>query len=786
MKKLLTYSLTLFVLFFLFFVINSKKVFASTEVYKVNDEFHTTNPTPYNYLYFQNYVTVPYKGGTVVISRDPDGTGDADVGDDFYLGDIAPNGFLFSYKAHSLDCRSHWQMPPQDITSFFKSQKNYVLYAQYRDACNSAKDISTLYIVQKNIPDPSPSPTSTPPPTPTPFPTNSPTPTPTDPVPFLTIPWNYESHGISKTDALLSINTYFDHSYPLLSRLKSLPEPTEYLNQITTFMNFKSSTLNYSSHDGYDYGRSAGAHIGDSVLAAAAGTATYSNSCTDCGNLILIDHHNGFQTRYMHLQKNGLITSTPGEPVEVTAGEEIGKVGATGRVIPDNELGAHIHFMVVEDKNHDGNFEDNIPDGVIDPFGWQSSDIDPWAVYSFVQNDQSKIGTASYNIWKDKVDSTKQLLHPGGGTIQMSKFTLVFPIQSVSEDTQVELTSAPKVDLKTKASLGATLVATAKTMTGIAITQFQKAFTLTVNFATYDLSPFDLDTLSLYSSQDGITWQPESTVIDVVNKKATAEVNHFTQFALMADKKDLNPPTTLAQMNGREGEKNWFSSDVEITLSASDGDGTGVDYTEYKVDDEDWDQYTAPLDILKSGKHTLDFYSVDTSENIEPVRHLEFIIDKTVPEAKISFNQKNATIDVTPVDSLQDETIHISNIGNHLKEYTISTKAGNTTSVDLYTFSFLKKVSVGMVTKIRYNSDPPYKPYALFGVISHSNKNTYSVFEQFFRERNQNKVKLSYQPKKNSTSVSIWEKNKEKIEEIVSGIHILTLITAKGELVFSY
>lgn len=60
-------------------------------------------------------------------------------------------------------------------------------------------------------PSPTPTPTSTPTPTPTPTPSVSPT-----PAPFLDLPWNYQAKGKSFNDAAMAINSYFDHSYPLL------------------------------------------------------------------------------------------------------------------------------------------------------------------------------------------------------------------------------------------------------------------------------------------------------------------------------------------------------------------------------------------------------------------------------------------------------------------------------------------------------------------------------------------------------------------------------------------
>ena len=57
------------------------------------------------------------------------------------------------------------------------------------------------------------------------------------------------------------------------------------------------------------------------------------------GNMVLINHGDGYKTRYGHMV-SGSITVSVGEYVE--AGQTIGKVGSTG-----NSTGPHLHFEVI-------------------------------------------------------------------------------------------------------------------------------------------------------------------------------------------------------------------------------------------------------------------------------------------------------------------------------------------------------------------------------------------------------------------------------------------------------
>ncbi len=178
-------------------------------------------------------------------------------------------------------------------------------------------------------------------------------------VPFLDLPWDYQGKGMTFSQAALSINSYFDHEYPLLSI--GMSEPISAQGSATIYKGLFRTSLDYSSHDGYDYGKSAQTKEGTPVLAAASGCAYYKDPKYQCGdktcaraygNAVLINHDGageGFQTRYYHLQDGSMITTNtdPAQCVQVTKGQQIGKVGHTGNVSPTGEAGSHIHFMVI-------------------------------------------------------------------------------------------------------------------------------------------------------------------------------------------------------------------------------------------------------------------------------------------------------------------------------------------------------------------------------------------------------------------------------------------------------
>ena len=89
----------------------------------------------------------------------------------------------------------------------------------------------------------------------------------------------------------------------------------------------------YAFHPGLDIGGWAGAPI----LAADSGHVVVSGwDSTGYGNMIVIDHSNGFQTLYAHLNSVYVEAGT-----NVAKGQQIGEMGSTG-----NSTGPHLHFEI--------------------------------------------------------------------------------------------------------------------------------------------------------------------------------------------------------------------------------------------------------------------------------------------------------------------------------------------------------------------------------------------------------------------------------------------------------
>lgn len=116
--------------------------------------------------------------------------------------------------------------------------------------------------------------------------------------------------------------------------LTSTPSRAPSKGYITSGFGTRSDPFNggRAHHLGIDFD----ANTGDPVSAAAGGVVTYSGVKSGYGNVVEVDHGNGYTTLYGH---NSRLLVRVGDVVR--AGQTIAKAGSTGR-----STGPHVHFEV--------------------------------------------------------------------------------------------------------------------------------------------------------------------------------------------------------------------------------------------------------------------------------------------------------------------------------------------------------------------------------------------------------------------------------------------------------
>lgn len=102
-------------------------------------------------------------------------------------------------------------------------------------------------------------------------------------------------------------------------------------------------------------GKDIGGKMGQAIRAAMPGKVVFTGTRGGYGQLVIVDHGNGMQTRYGHC--SGFV-ARPGDVVN--AGDPIAKVGSTGR-----STAPHLHFEV------------RVNGAAVDPEAWSKNLVGP-------------------------------------------------------------------------------------------------------------------------------------------------------------------------------------------------------------------------------------------------------------------------------------------------------------------------------------------------------------------------------------------------------------------------
>jgi hypothetical protein len=111
---------------------------------------------------------------------------------------------------------------------------------------------------------------------------------------------------------------------------------------------------------------------------------------------------------------------------------------------------------------------------------------------------------------------------------------------------------------------------------------------------------------------------------DGLNELKACEILSGTGSEFIYKYYDTTPPVTTAELSG-EMEEDKYISDVTVYLNATD-DYSAIDYTMYKLDTEEWQEYVNPFIVSELGKHTVTFYSSDVYGNEEEYKEVNFEI----------------------------------------------------------------------------------------------------------------------------------------------------------------
>ena len=98
-------------------------------------------------------------------------------------------------------------------------------------------------------------------------------------------------------------------------------------------------------------------------------------------------------------------------------------------------------------------------------------------------------------------------------------------------------------------------------------------------------------------------------------------------------------------------EGGWHDREVTVSLRASDGQGSGTEVTEYRVnpegDDDEWLPYEGPFQVAEEGENVVEYRSEDVAGNVEDTKERSLLVDVTAPVTAVRINGAEPVADYT-------------------------------------------------------------------------------------------------------------------------------------------
>ncbi|MEV1144870.1 VCBS repeat domain-containing M23 family metallopeptidase [Micromonospora sp. NPDC049799] len=101
--------------------------------------------------------------------------------------------------------------------------------------------------------------------------------------------------------------------------------------------------------------------LGRPIIASASGTVSFAGWGSSGGWWVMIDHGNGWQTQYLHMDEPGPVVR---QGQQVGIGQLIGYVGNTG-----NSTGPHLHYVQYADGGLTESYFNGVPSGMTSGYG---------------------------------------------------------------------------------------------------------------------------------------------------------------------------------------------------------------------------------------------------------------------------------------------------------------------------------------------------------------------------------------------------------------------------------
>src|SRR3989440_408903 len=218
-----------------------------------------------------------------------------------------------------------------------------------------------------------------------------------------------------------------------------------------------------------------------------------------------------------------------------------------------------------------------------------------------------------------------------------------------------------------------------------------------------------------------VTLMDGTHVVDYysANNAGLSEASHSVSILV-----DTIPPTTSISLAGTLGATGWYTSNVTVTLTATDAT-SGVANISYQVDGGPWLTYAGPF-ALGEGSHVVDYFSSDVAGPAETKHSQSIAIDTTPPATTASVSGTagaNGWYITAVVVSLSatDPVSGISNVYYHVDGLSWQVYSGPVTISDgVHVFEYYAVNGAELVEgthslSLAVDTIPPASTISLFG-----------------------------------------------------------------------
>lgn len=197
------------------------------------------------------------------------------------------------------------------------------------------------------------------------------------------------------------------------------------------------------------------------------------------------------------------------------------------------------------------------------------------------------------------------------------------------------------------------------TNTSLNYSRAHSSDTVTIYTQAYSGYQFDENTLKVTGADNAVYPVTANGDGTYTFQMPSQDVTITAQF----NRADTSPPVTAATVTGIAGSDGWYTSDVAVSLQASD-ENSGVALTEYALtvvqstygtqSTNGFVPYASPI-VLGNGIYEVQYRSMDKAGNVEGVKSISVKTDRTTPVINVHLdktsiwpaNHKMVTINAT-------------------------------------------------------------------------------------------------------------------------------------------